>query len=170
MQPVHPIATNESPRKILAADFKSLRGELPIRGGWGYTREDACIIDKNDPVVDPSLPFDGVGLEYLFVEKRIYEEMIIARREGDEFSGIEWTLQEQNLIDDAGRKYERLLFDITAFHHNDWEELKSEFEGAQGCDHPDFDLEAHKKKRQNKMMRFTKEFWFDITSFYGQGG
>ena len=36
MQPLYPIQCNESPRDILAADFKSLRGGLPISGGWGY--------------------------------------------------------------------------------------------------------------------------------------
>jgi hypothetical protein len=64
------IKSDETPRKILADDFKSLGGELPIHGGWGYTKTDACIIDKNDPSVDPDFPFDGVGLEYIFVEKR----------------------------------------------------------------------------------------------------
>ena len=169
MQPLYPIKSEESPRDILAAHFKSLRGGLPIRGGWGYTQADACIIDKNDPLVDPSLPFTGVGVEYVFVEKRIYEEMIIFRPEGEKFSGIKWNLQEQRQFDEGRRHFDRLVFEITAFRDNDWEELKAEFEGTQGYSHPDFDVEAHEKKRQEKMVRFTREFWFDITSFYGQG-
>ena len=72
------ISPNESPREILAADFRSM-GEIPIRGGWGYTIDDPVIIDKNDPIVLRGMPFDGVGLEYVFVEKRIYEELIIFR-------------------------------------------------------------------------------------------
>ena len=88
MQPLYPIKSKGSPKEILAADFKSLQDGLPIRGGWGYSQEDACIIEKNDPLVDPSLPFDGVGVEYVFVEKRIYEEMIIFRPDGEKFSGI----------------------------------------------------------------------------------
>ncbi|PIP05010.1 MAG: hypothetical protein COX52_14290 [Syntrophobacterales bacterium CG23_combo_of_CG06-09_8_20_14_all_48_27] len=168
MQPLFPIKSKESPRDILAADFKSLHGGLPIRGGWGYSQEDACIIEKNDPLVDKSLPFDGVGVEYVFVEKRIYEEMIIFRPDGEKFSGIKWKLQEQSLHE-CGRVFDRLVFEITAFPDNDWEELKAEFEGTQGYGHPDFDAEVHEKKRQEKMVQFTREFWFDITSFYGQG-
>lgn len=168
MQPLHPISSKESPREILASDFKSLHGGLPIRGGWGYTKEEACIIDKNDPLVDPSIPFDGIGVEYAFVEKRIYEEMIIFRPEDERFSGIRWNLREQYLLHDAGRDFDRLVFDITAFRDNDWEQLKAEYEGPQGYGHPNFDEEAHEKKRQEKMVRITKEFWFDITSFYGQ--
>jgi len=169
MQPIYPITSRESPREILAAHFKSLRGALPIRGGWGYSQADACIIDKNDPIVDPSLPFDGVSLEYVFVEKRIYEEMIIFRPEGEKYSGIKWNLEEKNLIPDAGRYFDRLVFEITAYQDDDWEELRSEFEGPQGYGHPDFDLEAHEKKCQEKVVRLTREYWFDITSFYKQG-
>jgi len=169
MQPLHPIKNKESPREILVADFKSLRGGLPIRGGWGYSQEDACIIDKNDPLVDPSVPFDGVGLEYVFVEKRIYEEMIIFRPDGEKFSGIKWNLLQQSTLHEVERVFDKLVFEITAFPDKDWEELKAEFEGPQGYGHPEFDGEAHERKRQEKMVRLTREYWFDITSFYGQG-
>lgn len=168
MQPLYPIQSEESPRNILAADFESLRGGLPIRGGWGYTQSDACIIDKNDPLVDASLPFNGVFVEYVFVEKRIYEEMIIFRSDGHKFSGIQWNLLEQNLMHEGGKYFDRLIFEITAFQDSDWEDLKAEFEGPQGYGTPDFSVEAHEKKREEKIVRFTREFWFDITSFYGK--
>lgn len=166
MLPLYRITSKESPREILAADFKSLRTELPIRGGWGYTKQEACIIDKNDPLVDPLLPFDGVGVEYVFVEKRIYEEMIIFRPKGEQFSGIRWKLKEQSLLHEAGRYFDRLIFVVTAFLDKDWEELRAEFNGLQGHGATDFNAEAHAKKRQEKTVQFTTEFWFDITSFY----
>ena len=169
MLPICPIKSEKSPREILAADFKSLRGGLPIRGGWGYSQADACIIDKNDPLVDPSHPFEGVSVEYAFIEKRIYEEMIIFRQNEERFSGIRWKFQEQNLFHEGGRSFDRLVFEITAFPDSDWKELKAEFEGPQGYGSPDFDEQVHEKKRQEKMVRFTREFWIDITSFYGQG-
>ena len=55
------IRSQEAPRQIIFEDYK-LNGELPITGGWGYTKDDAVIIDKNDPVVPEGLPFDGVGI------------------------------------------------------------------------------------------------------------
>lgn len=168
MDPIDKIKSKKPPREILAEDFESLRGDLPIRGGWGYTKSDACIIDKNDPVVDTALPFDWIGIQNVFVEKRIYEEMIIFRPEGEKFSGIKWDLQEQSLIDEDGRYFDRLIFEITAFHENDWEELKAEHEGPQGYGHPEFDVEAHERRRHEKTVRITREFWFDITSFYGK--
>lgn len=103
-------------------------------------------LDKNDPLVDQALPFDGVGMEYVFVEKRIYEEMIISRLDGEKFSGIRWNLQEQSFVQDAGRFFDRLIFEITAFRDSDWEELKAEIEEPQGYGTPRFNAEAHEKK------------------------
>ncbi|MDR0881582.1 MAG: hypothetical protein LBP55_03450 [Candidatus Adiutrix sp.] len=41
------LQTAQSPREILAEDFKSLNGGIPINGGWGYTMDEACIIEKD---------------------------------------------------------------------------------------------------------------------------
>ena len=40
----------ETPSEIIADYCVSNSGELPINGGWGYTKEDAVVIDKEDPV------------------------------------------------------------------------------------------------------------------------
>jgi len=166
MQLISKINCDESPREIIAADFKL---QLPICGGWGYSQADACIIDKNDPIADPSHLFNGVKVEYIFVEKRIYEEMIIFRPDGEKFSGIEWSLLRQYALQAGGKAFDKLIFEITAFSDDDWIELKADFEGVDCNGYPNFDAAAHEKKRQNKMLRFTGEFWFDITTFYGQG-
>ncbi len=146
MLPIEPVITAQSPRDVIAAWFPSA-GELPIRGGWGYTQADACIIDRHDPVVVPGLPFDGVGLEYLFVQKRNYVELIVCRPPGEKFSGIEWDCVTQRLVQDGDRRYDHLVFDVTAFHEPDWEALKAEWEGPDGIRSPTFDRRAHAAKR-----------------------
>ncbi len=160
------ISSNESPREILAHDFPSL-GELPIQGGWGYTRDDAVIIDKNDPVVSKGLPFDGVSIEYAFVEPRAYEELIIFRPENDRYSRINTNTLGQKLTSHNNRHYDVLTFEVTALPDKDWEELKAEWEGPNGYTSHEFDLKAHKNKRDAPTIRYVTEYWFDITSFYG---
>jgi hypothetical protein len=54
--PLNPVVSRESPREILADDYKTMGGVLPISGGWGYTQSDACVIDKNDVLVDKAFP------------------------------------------------------------------------------------------------------------------
>ncbi|MDR2365703.1 MAG: sel1 repeat family protein, partial [Zoogloeaceae bacterium] len=135
-----PIENGESPREVLAAHFD---GYLPIRGGWGYSRKEACIINRDDPLVDPSIPFHGVGVEYDFVKQRIYEEMIISRPKCFRFRFIRWDIKRQCLHDkddEDGKLFDELVFDITA------------------------------RDGRGQMVRFTRDFWFDITSFYGKQG
>lgn len=166
MLPLEPILCRETPREILAADYKLPLSAIPISGGWGYSQSDACIIDKNDPHVDPASPFDGLAIERLFVEKRIYEEMIIFRPRDEIFAGIRWHILEQRVVRDGGRIFDRLEFEVTAFRDYDWDELKAAYEGPQGYGTPDFDQSEHSSKHEEKKLRFIKEFWFDITSFY----
>ena len=166
-QPPDPLVTREAPRQILASDFKSLKGGLPIQGGWGYTKEDACIICKDDPLNEPGIPFDGAGVEYAFVEKRCYEELIIFCAEGKKHSGIKWKLKRQALVGgDNGRRYDHMIFEITCFREQDWEVLKAEYE--QGESDPDFDTDAHWRKNESLKHSYDGEFWFDITSFFGK--
>lgn len=167
MTPLNQIVSRESPREILADDYKTMGGVLPIRGGWGYTQSDACVIDKNDVIVDRAVPFNGVAVEYSFIEKRIWEEMIIFRKEDERFAGIEWKLLKQSLISgDDGRVYDKLEFEITALPKNAWAAMKAEWEGPNGFNHPAFDLVAHDQKRERHKIKITREFWFDITSFF----
>ena len=62
MQLPSPIQSAISPRQVLAEDFKTI-AELPIRGGWVYTKADACIIDKDDGPRALQLVHDAFELE-----------------------------------------------------------------------------------------------------------
>ena len=153
--------TRESPRQIIFEDYKI---DLPISGGWGYDIESACIIDKNDPTVDKTIPFDGISIEYVFVEKRIYEEMIIFRGISDKFWGIRWDLEEQRLIKVDNRSYDILKFDVVGFSEEIWNELTTRFDTIKANEQWDLmeDLDAY---RESKAFKFKREFYFDVTSF-----
>ena len=159
--------TQLSPRE---ASDKYPGPDLPIRGGWGYTKEDACIIDKNDPIINPEspLPFYGVGYEKKFVERRIYMELITYRKVDDRYSGIQWNMLEQNLLKLEGVPHDFLRYEITCFKDSDWMSLKEEWEGPDGINNPDFDKVKHFERRNHLKQCFGMEFWFEISSFYGQ--
>jgi hypothetical protein len=158
------LITKESPRQIILEDFKI---DLPISGYWGYSLESACVIDKNDPTVSKVMPFDGIGIEYIFVEKRIYEEMIIFRGDHEKYAGIRWDRQAQQLFAKGDKTYDKLTFNIVGFSDQVWDELTSRFEEIQKSGKVELmaELDAY---RESKAYRLTREFYFDITSFYGQ--
>ena len=158
------LITRESPRQIIFEDFKI---DLPISGGWGYDMETACVIDKNDSTVIKGIPFDGVGVEYVFVEKRIYEEMIIFRAANEKYAGIRWNQLLQQTQSFNSKYYDVLKYSVEGFEHSVWEELVTRFQEIQKTDKPELMAELD-TYRESKVYRFEREFYFDITSFYGK--
>ena len=163
MRELSHLFTRETPRQIILEDFKI---DLPITGGWGYDFESACVIDKNDPTVNQTIPFNGVSIEYLFVEKRIYEEMIIFREANEKFSGIRWDLEKQELLFQNEKPYDKLIFNVVGFTDEVWDELTSRFEAIQKSGKLELlsELDAY---RESKAYKINREYYFDISSFYG---
>ena len=163
---VYNIATEKPVREVMF-DIYHYLGELPISGGWGYTKEDALVIDMNDPIVDKNVPFNGIGLEYTFAQHRTYLELITGREEGDRFSDIQFETIGQELIHgDNGKKYDKLILNISALRNQDYKELKKSWEN--NVSNEEFDQDAHWKRDKQLRMRTKREFWFEISSFYGQ--
>jgi hypothetical protein len=158
------LITKESPRQIIFEDFKI---DLPIKGYWGYDIESACIIDRNDSTISQEMPFNGVAVEYVFVEKRIYEEMVIFRGDDEKYSGIRWDLDKQELLFVNDKPYDKLVFNVVGFTDTVWDELTSRFEAIQKSGKLELinELDAYK---ESEALRLVREFYFDITSFYGK--
>ena len=92
--------------------------------------------------------------------------MIIFRQSHEKYSGIRWDLETQELISQSSRQYDKLVFNITGFSDVVWDELTSRFEEIQKSSAFEkmAELDAF---RESKVYRFKREFYFDITSFYG---
>lgn len=152
-----------TPREVFHEVFPSL-GVLPIKGGWGLSREEAVIIDKNDESVNQHQPFNGVAIEYTYIEYFNYLDLVTFKSEDERYSGIRYEKKKQELIQDEQKIYDKLSVIVTCFTDNDWDELKQEYENNAHL--PDFDEEAHNKKRDEKQLFLEREFWFEISSFY----
>lgn len=144
------LETPETPRAVLERHFPNL-APLPIRGGWGYDLETACIIEPPD---DPDIPFDGVDVEYAFAAHRIYEELMFMRPVDDDgYEDISLQLLRQVLVQEGGRYYDLLTFQVSA-RPEEWLDLSLPASDAG-------------KGRRAPLHTGEREFWFDITSFFG---
>jgi hypothetical protein len=153
----------DTPQELIFQIFRHPEFALPIRGGWGYSREDAVQIDMRNPVLNKKLFRNAVDVEYAFVRSRVLIELISSRRKEDQHSGIEWELLSQSTSTIDGRQFDRLTFQVTAFPDAAWEKLKAEWEGPKGVDSPTFDRDVHLRKRDQLQIRYDTEFWFDIS-------
>lgn len=156
-----------SPREILREHFPNTANELLIKGGWGYEMKDATIVLEFDPEINPDQRFDGISIENVFIQKRIWEELTFARPEGERFCGIRERKSGQSLhMDSAGTPYDRILVEVSAFREQDWEELKADWESHNGYQNDPEGKARHLSLRAEKEIHFQEEFWFNIENFY----
>ncbi len=160
---IHPIATETPLRQILSEHFPKDSLDLPIAGGWGYSKEGA-IKFINSPSDNK---YDFVSLEYHIVQKIIYEELIITRREDNRFSDIRLDKNQQQLIEDQDLKYDVLTVGISCWHDWHWNQLKAEWDKNDFGKKNPFDRIQHERKRSESQVRYDREFWFDITEVFG---
>lgn len=93
---IRAIGTETPLRQILSDHFPKDSSNLPIVGGWGYSKEAAIKFLKS-----PSgKKHNFVSLEYHIIQKIIYEELIIFRHENNRFSEIQFDKKHQQLIED----------------------------------------------------------------------
>ena len=100
------LTTEESPREILSRDFS--QKQWPISGGWGYTKNDAVVIEVENTE-------EGVELEYEFLQCRSYEEAKISQHEGQIIVILEFKTKMQTLLeDDNGKFFDYVVMNVTA--------------------------------------------------------
>lgn len=158
---VRKLVTKESPRQILSEDFP--KHEWPISGGWGYTQQNAVVIDVDNE-------YDGVRLEYKFLEYRSYEEAIIFRPKGQQLAGFRFDREIQSLVNGQdGKSYDHITMKVTAFTEEDFSYLKNDWESHNAYMDDEEGKMKHLQLADSKKIQYEVSGWFDISKFYGKG-
>ena len=158
------LKTKEKPREILELCNPNTPS-LPISGGWGHTLEQCVIINKDDPSVHPDT-FNGLEIEYAFVEQRMYAELISGRPMEERFRDIKWTQKEQSLFNNNERMYDHLHYSVNCINVKDWSYLNKNFLDNNEFKNNSKGLEKYLKDREDLTYCFDTHYWFDITSFF----
>jgi hypothetical protein len=161
---LRPVQTDEALRQVLAQDFPRDCSNLPISGGWGYTKDSAIRFRRD--LFPNGIASKFVPIEYHIAQKIAYEELIVFRPHNYRFSGIELKLNFQELVDEGEQIYDLLLFDITCWSDWHWNQLAREWEENEFGMRAGFDRDAHDAKREDSKVTFQREFWFDITEVF----
>lgn len=92
---------------------------------------------------------------------------LFTRGANEKYSGIRWDLEKQELLFNEDKAYDKLVFNVIGFSDEIWDELTSRFENLKNSGKLDLlpELDAY---RESKAYKFTRDYYFDITSFYGK--
>ena len=166
--PEHPFRLPDDyplPRTILQQHFPRTANQCNFSGGWGYDADHAVIVKEFDPEINPDEKFDGVSLEYAFIDKRIREELIFNRPEGERFEELDYNTLGHSLQRIDGIPYDYLLVEVTAYPEREWNELKEDWESHDSYKN---DPEGRKRNLDRKAackITYQAEYWFNISDF-----
>ena len=166
--PEHPFRLPDDyplPRTILQQHFPRTANQCNFSGGWGYDADHAVVVKEFDPEINPDEKFDGVSLEYAFIDKRIREELIFCRAEGERYEELEYNTIQQSLHRIDGVPYDHILVEVTAYPGREWNELKADWE-SHDCykDDPE-GREANLARKEACKITYQTEYWFNISDF-----
>ncbi len=138
--------------------------EIPIKGGWGFCKEEAIIIDKNNIATTKNSGFDWIELEYAIIDKLIHLEFFHLQNEEDRYRNIQWKIIQQELVKEQGSIFDKFLIRITALPLKAYISRRREWK--ENGRKPDFDKDWFLKKSQELTQYCEREYWFEITNSF----
>ena len=130
--------------------------KFPLEGGYGYSKDDAVVINKNHVNADPSEIFYGIGVEKAYVKYRAWKELMVNENHGFFEEGRKLTMKQQAIIrGENGKVYDLLKYEVCG------EEVLLNDK-----------KEPIKDSKNNyilsNLLCYDTEYWFEISSYYGQ--
>ena len=153
------------PREILQQHFPLTADECNFSGGWGYDVEDATIVKEFDPEINPHKRFEGVSLEYAFVDKRIWEELVHSKPADERFQGFHYITVAQELCDVNSILHDHLIVAVRAFLEKDWYALKADWQNHNEYKNDPEGRKKHIARRKAAQIIYRTEYWFNISNF-----
>ena len=155
-----------APREILQQHFPRTANQCNFSGGWGYDAEHATVVKEFDSEINPDEKFDGVSLEYAFIDKRIREELIFSRSEGERYEELNYNTIQQSLHRINGVPYDHILIEVTAYPEREWNELKNDWESHDCYKDDPAGRERNLARKEACKITYQTEYYFNISDFF----
>ena len=132
---IEKISAEDGISKIIKSAFDM---DLDISGGWGYSRNDAIVINEVD---------DNIAqLQHTLCSIRTHLELNLTREAQDRYAGINLNEVSRENIDIDGNHYEKVTYKIDAMLESEYAKFINEYKQGYGND--GFDLESHFRNRK----------------------
>lgn len=151
MKQFEPLIHEENLKVIINSAFDM---DLPVSGGWGYTREEATIIHHLDNI--PLTQF-----EHTFASMRAYGEMNMSLPEDQRYGSINVNERQREQIDLEGKTYDKVTYEVSAMKEDVYAALIDEYK--EGYGKMEFDMDDHFRKRKESTLKREVIHWFDIS-------
>ena len=135
-------------------------------GGWGYEPDGYCeiLFDWTNYNVKEC---KGVSLEMLFLERRIYEELLIDRSVGKpDMNCIRWGIDKVTVYAAGDHVIDRIDYTVTGFSFEDQFALQEDIRRHNGYAGDVEGALMHLEHANRLRVGYRQSCWFDATRFY----
>jgi len=132
--------------------------DLDIDGGWGYTQEDALIIN------DASIPL--AQLQHTLCSIRAHLEMSMTLPKEERYGAINVNEIKREEKEFNIRKYDIITFEVSGMLEEVYKKFIDEYKAGQDSD--SFDIKDHFDRRKKETHGRQEAFWFDVTNIKGE--
>ena len=139
----------------------------PFAGGWGYSRETACIItDDREPSEQETT---GRDFEAIFIQRRLCAELVNAAHACGPLVNIRWNARSHDLHrnPDGTPAYDQFTVQVRAFLKSEYYQLLAEAAALEGDDMGRESRFAFREKMRTKELSYTTDCWFDVSCVKG---
>ena len=151
MQKFQKIKNDDSIKVVVKTAFDA---EFDIDGGWGYTQDEATIINSTQ------MPLKE--LEHTIATMRAYLEMNMTLNEDERYGSINLNEIARETITINQKIYDKIDYTISAMNEKLYAKFINEYKKGYGT--KEFDLNKHFKDRKEATINRKVSHWFDKTN------
>jgi len=139
--------SSEKPKELIKSVFDA---DISVSGGWGYSLEDATIIeDQNIPIKQ---------LEHTIASMRTHLEMSITQEKDNRYGGINLKEIDRQEYIYNDTNYHKVTYEIDAIKESLYNKFISEYKEQYGKDN--FDLSNYFMRRQEATLKRVEIYYF----------
>ena len=145
------IPSDENIQNVIRSAFDT---ELPVSGGWGYSKNEATLFESNKD----ALPLKQ--LEHMLASMRAYIEMNMTLPEAQRYGSINLNELSRETVEEDGTVYDKVSYEISAMKESVYADFINEYKEGYGKE--DFDIEDHFSRRKEATLTRVLTHWFDV--------
>jgi len=130
--------------------------EFPLSGDWGYTQEQATVIEE--------LP-EGMSLnqlEHTLAMMRAQIEMSLTQEESNRYSGINVNEKKRESITKGTDIFDKVTYEVAGMREEEYKTFVQEYKD--GYESNELDLKDHFKRRKEATLKRDVIHWFKIST------
>ena len=143
---------NNNIRELIKSTFDA---DLPVAGNWGYTKENATIIE----VVQDSMPLSQ--MEHMVTSIRAHLEMNITQEQENRYAGINANERAREESRSEEGTFNKVTYEITAMKEDLYTAFIKEYKEGYGKE--EFDLNEHFKRRKEATLTREIVHYFEVS-------